>query len=118
MYVYKIFETVNNFYYYVISHIDDTDIVLEHKEHYCALRPEVLINKYLNFIGWDAVDCEKSDIRPIDLINNNIPQDEKCMNNSQKFSEFIIEKPKAKRAPKNKAVEIDKPKLKVKKRNL
>ena len=47
MYVYKIFETVNNFYYYVISHIDDTDIVLEHKEHYCALRPEVLINKYL-----------------------------------------------------------------------
>ena len=118
MYVYKIFETVNNFYYYVISHIDDTDIVLEHKEHYCALRPEVLINKYLNFIGWDAVDCEKSDIRPIDLINNNIPQDEKCMNNSQKFSEFIIEKPKAKRAPKNKAVQIDKPKTKGKKAQL
>ena len=104
MFVYKIFETVNNFYYYVVSHIDDDDIVLEHTEHYSAHHPEVLINKYLNSIGWDAINCVKSDIKPIDFINNNIPQDEKCMNNSQKFEEFIImTKPKAKRAPKPKA---------------
>ena len=40
------------------------------------------------------------------------------MNNSQKFSQFIVEKPKAKRAPKNKAVQIDKPKTKGKKAQL
>ena len=40
------------------------------------------------------------------------------MNNSQTFSEFIVEKPKAKRAPENKAVQIEKPKTKGKKLQL
>ena len=114
MNVYKIFETVNNFYYYVVSHIDDADIVLEHTEHYSAHHPEKPMNTYLNSIGWDVIDCEKVDsIKPIDVINNTIPPDEKCMNNSQKFQEFIVEaKPKAKRAPKPKAEQIEKPKPK------
>ena len=65
------------------------------------------------------ISCRKVDtINPIDIINNSIPPDEKCMNNSQTFQEFIVEaKPKAKRGPKSKAEQTEpkKPKPRGKK---
>ena len=90
-FVYKILETVNNFYLYLISHIDDVDLVQEHYEHYCFNHPEQKENEYFNLIGWDKIDTQKIDnIKPIDIINNTLPIDEKCINNSEKYKEFII----------------------------
>ena len=120
MFVYKIFEVKNNFFQYVISHIDDEDMVLEHQEHYAVHHNDKPINKYFNLIGWDDVDIEKVDIKPSDVINKSLPSNEKCMNISNKFEEFIVEPPpKAKRAAKPKAepkiAKVPKPKGKVSK---
>ena len=120
MFVYKIFEVTNNFFHYVISHIDDEEMVLEHQEHYAVHHADKLINKYFNLIAWDNVDIEKVDIKPSDVINKSLPSNEKCMNISNKFEEFIVEPPpKAKRTAKPKAepksAKTPKPKGKVSK---
>ena len=88
MFVYKFFETVNNFYYLLMSHLDDQDTVLEHFEHACAHKNTVDVNKYLNETGWDVVGIKKSTVTPIDMINNNLGNDEHCMNVSEKNKEF------------------------------
>ena len=101
MFVYKIHECINNFYLYLISHLDDPDMVLEHFEHACAHKCNVDVNKYFNQIGWDVIGIEQTQITPIDFINNNLGNDDHCMNISQKFKDLItIEKSKAPRQPK------------------
>ena len=118
-YVYKIIDTENKFYYYVLSPIKDENIVLQHCEHWAAHEPNESVNKYYNLIGWDAIDIERvTDIKPEDIITCSIPQDEKCINKSDKFMEFIIEPPKKEkkqRAPKEAKEAKPKPKPKGKK---
>jgi len=89
--VYKIIDHDNDFFKYVISDIDNGEMVLEHFEHYCGLFPlENAINKYFNLVAdWDTVDFEESKLNPIDVVNKSIPQDEKCMNVSNKFEELV-----------------------------
>ena len=79
--VYKIFETINNNYFYVISHVDDPDIVFMQFEHTSANKPNEPLYKYLNTaIGWDNIGIEKcDDIKPIDVINGVYGTDPKCM---------------------------------------
>ena len=37
--VFKIIDVENQFYKYIISEIDDTEMNLEHFEHYCGMFP-------------------------------------------------------------------------------
>ena len=92
--VYKFFETINNFYFYVISHVDDENIVLTQFEHTSANKPNVSMYKYLNYVvGWDNISIEKCDtIKAVDIINNSLDSDDKCMNISTSYESFIIEK--------------------------
>ena len=69
---YKIFETVNGYYYYTISNIDDIELVRDIAEKWGAIDPGNAINQYLTIVvGWDNIDCEKATISPIDGINKN-----------------------------------------------
>ena len=117
--VYKIFETINNFYFYVISHVDDENIVLTQFEHTAANKPKLAMYKYLNdVVGWDSISIEKCDtIKAVDIINNSLVSDDKCMNISTSYESFIIEKkPKEKKPPKEKIVKEKKiPKQKANK---
>ena len=57
---YKIFEIVNGFFYYVVSHIDDLDLNLTIAENWGATDELNPINQYYNFVpGWDAVQIVK-----------------------------------------------------------
>ena len=104
--VYKIFETVNNYYFYAISHVDDKDIVLMQFEHTSAIRPDEPLYKYLNTaVGWDNINIEKcDDINAIDIINGSLKglSDDKCMNNNNTFMSLIPEKKKKEKVVKEK----------------
>ena len=114
---YKIFEIVNGFYYYMVSHIDDLDLNLTIAENWGATDELNPINQYINVVpGWDAVQIEKSSITPIDVISKNIPQDIKCMNISDEYVKLTQEamqklvKPKKEKVIKEKVVKDPKPK--------
>jgi len=78
--VYKIFENVNGYYYYVISHINDIDLNLSIAENFAVTDEEHPINKYLtNVAGWDNIDIETSTISPVDALANKFPVDPKNM---------------------------------------
>ena len=100
--VYKFFETVNNYYFYIISHIDDPDIVLVQFEHTSANKPNEPLYKYLNTaVGWDNIGIDKcDDIKPIDVINGVYGNDTKCMNFNNTFESLIPEKKKKEKAAK------------------
>ena len=70
-YVYKYIETINNYYFYVISHVDDENIVLMQFEHTSANKPNLSMYKYLNdTVGWDHINIEKYDnLKAVDIIN-------------------------------------------------
>ena len=103
MFVYKVLDTVNGYYHYIVSHIDDEDLVLEHQEHYSAHCPENPINMYFNtVVGWDDVDIQKvEDIKPADIINKNFPADPLNMAISDDYKK-LIPPPKPKKEPKQK----------------
>ena len=106
-YVYKIIETINNYYFYVISHVDDENIVLMQFEHTSANKPNLSMYRYLNdVVGWDHINIEKcGDVKAVDVINSTFVHDDKCMNISNAYESLIVEKkPKEKKAPKEKVV--------------
>lgn len=106
--VFKIFEKVNNYYYYIISHIANEDLNLDIAESWASEEQENPINTYLSVIGFDNVDIQKcSDISPIQVINRSFPSDTKNMNVSDEFKTVLQEalkklqeakKPRAKKA--------------------
>ena len=59
--VFKIIDVENQFYKYIISEIDDTEMNLEHFEHYCGMFPEENdVTKYFNIVAdWDMVEIEE-----------------------------------------------------------
>ena len=88
--VYKIIESVNNFYYYFISHIEDLDLNLDIAESYADAFPDIPINTYFNVVtGWDCADIKKcDDISPIQVLNRSFPHDPKNMNVSEEYKKF------------------------------
>ena len=90
--MYNFFETLYNYYFYVISHVDDKNIVLMQFEHTSANKSNEPLYKYLNSIGWDDIDIEKSDIKAVDVINSSFVSDDKCMNISNTNTSLIPEK--------------------------
>ena len=133
--IFKIFEIVSGFYYLIVSHINDPDLNLTIAENWGATDESNPINQFISLTcGWDHLQIEKSDIACIDVITKNIPQDIKCMNNSDEYKklteeillnvkpkkEKIIKEPKQKiiKEPKQKKEKIIKePKPKAKKSN-
>ena len=94
-YSYKIFEKVNGYYFYFISHIDHTDLNFNICESYADAFPDVPINQYFNIItDWsEDADIEKCDnISPIQVINKQFPtNDVKNMNVSNDFEKVLNE---------------------------
>ena len=78
--VYKIFENVNGYHYYIISHINDIKLNLSIAENFAATDEENPVNKYLSTVsGWDNIDIEISTISPVDALANKFPVDPKNM---------------------------------------
>ena len=104
MNVYKIVDTVNGYYHYIVSQISDGSIVLEHQEHYSAHCPENPINLYYNtVVGWDNIMIEKvTDVKPIDVINGNYSADPKNMDTSDEYKKLLPppKEPRVKKEPK------------------
>ena len=94
--VYKFFETINNYYFYFISHVDDENIVLMQFEHTSANKPNLSMYRYLNdVVGWDHINIEKcGDVKAVDVINSTFVHDDKCMNIiiSNSYESLIVEK--------------------------
>ena len=107
--VFKIVDAENQFYKYIISEIDDTEMNLEHFEHYCGMFPEENdVTKYFNIVAdWDMVEIEEENkLSAINIKNKSFLADDKCMNKFNKFKEIVkatedeIEKEKALKAAK------------------
>ena len=64
---YKIFEIVNGFYYFIVSHINDLDLNLTIAENWGATDESNPINQFISLTcGWDPLHIEKSDICTIE----------------------------------------------------
>jgi len=110
MFVYKIIDPTSQFYLLVLSHIKDTEMVLEHSEHYYALNETDPVAKFF-FTIWDDVECESSQITPRQFLEINeksgagydlVKNDTKCMNVSNEFEKnIVVPKPRgrAKKTP-------------------
>ena len=102
MFVYKISENINNFYYLLLSRLKDGDIILDQFEHANANDPESPMSRYL-FDKYDDLTIEKTDIKPKDFLDmldktgsyyESIKNDNKCINVSNEFEKHIVEKKK------------------------
>ena len=107
--VFKLTEHDHDFFLYFVSPFGEqqSDLALESVEHWISHAPELQMNQYLMSIDFDNVTCEKASISPIDVVSGRIPQDAKCLNNSQDFI-ALIPPPKPKRAAKPKAEKVPK----------
>ena len=88
-YSYKITESENNFYVYVVSLFDDPNYTMETFEHYVANSPQIPLCQYFNTCDFDEMKIEKVAINPVDILNKNLPADNHCANISQDFIALI-----------------------------
>ena len=58
-YSYKITESENNFYVYVVSLFDDPNYTMETFEHYVANPPQIPLCQYFNTCDFDEMKIEK-----------------------------------------------------------
>ena len=70
MQVYKIFDPQTKYYLLVVSKIKDSEMVLEHEEHYYALNETEPIGKFF-FTLRDDVEIEVSPMTPKQFIEMN-----------------------------------------------
>ena len=98
MQVYKIFDPQTKYYLLVVSKIKDSEMVLEHEEHYYALNETEPIGKFF-FTLRDDVEIEVSPMTPKQFIEMNdksgagydmVKNDTKCMNVSNEFEQHIV----------------------------
>ena len=125
--VFKIFETINNYFYYIISHIDNEDLNLDIAESWAAEDVTNNINMYLTMIGFNNVSIEKSSISPLIILQKSFQHDIKNMNISDDYKKILEEglsKIKEKKTKVKKVKEVTElkpkkePKIKAKKSNL
>ena len=63
---FKIFETVNGYYYYTISPINDLELNLSISENWGAVDQDNTINQYFTMcVGWDEVKIKKAIYLPL-----------------------------------------------------
>ena len=100
--VFKLTELQNNFYTYIVSPFDDTELTMETFEHFVSNSPQLLMCQYLMICDFDNMTIEKVNMNPIDVINKNFLANDKNMLISDSFKS-LIPPPKPKREPKKKA---------------
>ena len=125
--VVKISDSVNNFYYYFITHIENDDINFSIAESFGASEPENPINMYLNnVVGWDNIDVMPCpEISCIQVLNKSFAPDPKNMVISDEYKKVMEEamskikekKPRAKKVKEVNEATTSQPKPKPKSRS-
>ena len=120
---YKITEPVNGFYIYQLSGLTDPELVLEHYEHGLSIEDDDPLAKYL-FDKWDLVDITPAENltarQYLEIIDKSgasydlIKNDLKCINVSDEYKKFIVEKKPRGRGKKAVVADGDEPKPKPK----
>ena len=120
MKVYSIKEPVNGFYIYQISNLTDPELVLEHFEHGLSSDP---LAKYL-YDKWDDVEIAPAENltarQYLDVVDKSgagydlLKNDLKCINLSDEYKKFIVEKKPRGRGKKAVVADGDEPKPKPK----
>ena len=101
--VFKLTELQNNFYTYIVSPFDDTELTMETFEHFVSNSPQLLMCQYLMICDFDNMTIEKVNMNPIDVINKNFLANDKNMLISDSFKSLIpLPKEKKKREVKPK----------------
>ena len=101
MKVYSIKEPVNNFYIYQMSSLTDPELVLEHFEHGLSIEDSDPLAKYL-YDKWDDVEIAPAEnltaSNYLDIVDKSgagyemVRNDLKCINVSDEYKKFIVEK--------------------------
>jgi len=101
MKVYSIKEPVNNFYIYQISNLTDPELVLEHFEHALSIEDNDPLAKYL-YDKWDDIEISPAENitarQYLDIVDKSgagydaVKSDTKCINVSDEYQKFIVEK--------------------------
>ena len=118
--VFKLIDLPSGYYMYFTSHAKNIEIAGEQIEHTISNTDDDDVYKFLNSRDWEHVDIvQETQLKAIDIINENFPSDVKCLNNANSDYKSLIpppKEPKKKREPKPKADKVVKdPKPKAKK---
>ena len=123
MKVYSIKEPVNNFYIYQMSSLTDPELVLEHFEHGLSIEDSDPLAKYL-YDKWDDVEIAPAENltarQYLDVVDKSgagydlVKNDPKCINVSDDYKKFIVEKKPRGRGKKAVVADGDEPKPKPK----
>jgi len=123
MKVYSIKEPVNNFYIYQMSSLTDPELVLEHFEHGLSIEDSDPLAKYL-YDKWDDVEIAPAENltarQYLDIVDKSgagydmVKNDPKCINVSDDYKKFIVEKKPRGRGKKAVVADGDDPKPKPK----
>ena len=123
MKVYSIKEPVNNFYIYQMSSLTDPELVLEHFEHGLSIEDSDPLAKYL-YDKWDDVEIAPAENltarQYLDVVDKSgagydlVKNDPKCINVSDDYKKFIVEKKPRGRGKKAVVADGDDPKPKPK----
>ena len=123
MKVYSIKEPVNNFYIYQIYNLTDPELVLEHFEHGLSIEDSDPLAKYL-YDKWDDVEIAPAENLTarnyLDIVDKSgagydlVKNDPKCINVSDDYKKFIVEKKPRGRGKKAVVADGDEPKPKPK----
>ena len=121
MKVYSIKEPVNNFYIYQMSSLTDPELVLEHFEHGLSIEDSDPLAKYL-YDKWDDVEIAPAENltarQYLDVVDKSgagydlVKNDPKCINVSDDYKKFIVEKKPRGRGKKAVVADGDDPKPK------
>jgi len=123
MKVYSIKEPVNGFYIYQMSSLTDPELVLEHFEHGLSIEDSDPLAKYL-YDKWDDVEIAPAENltarQYLDIVDKSgagydlVKNDPKCINVSDDYKKFIVEKKPRGRGKKAVVADGDDPKPKSK----
>ena len=108
MKVYSIKEPIYGFYIYQMSSLTDPELVLEHFEHALSIEDDNPLAKFL-YDKWDDVSVEPAENltarQYLDVIDKSgagydlVKNDTKCMNISDEYQKFIVEKKRRGKKP-------------------
>ena len=108
MKVYSIKEPIYGFYIYQMSSLTDPELVLEHFEHALSIEDDNPLAKFL-YDRWDDVSVEPAENltarQYLDVIDKSgawydlVKNDTKCMNISDEYQKFIVEKKRRGKKP-------------------
>ena len=101
MKLFKITEPSQGFYIYQLSGLTDPELVLEHYEHSLSIEDDNHLAKFL-YDKWDEISVETAENltarQYLDIVDKSgagyelVKNDPKCINVSDEYQKFIVEK--------------------------